>query len=54
LPAGRVPGNSGGQWQANGASNGQGGTQPVGPNGFGAWPEQPPAPGFGARTWDDR
>jgi hypothetical protein len=61
LPAGRMSGNSGGQWQANGAFNGQNGAfngqngaQPVAPSGFGAWPEQPPAPGFGARTWDDR
>ncbi|HEV2235024.1 MAG TPA: hypothetical protein VGR57_00045 [Ktedonobacterales bacterium] len=55
LPSGRMPGNSGGQWSANGGYNGQGGAQPVAPNGgFGAWPEQAPSSDWGARNWGDR
>jgi hypothetical protein len=54
LPAGHMPGNSGGQWPANGGNNGQGVAQPVAPNGFGAWPEQGPNSGYGARNWGDR
>jgi hypothetical protein len=52
LPAGRVGGNSGGQWPASGGLNGQGGAQPVGPSGYGGWPEQ--SPDFGYGSWGDQ
>jgi hypothetical protein len=68
LPAGRVGGgNSGAQWPASGGYNGYGDAQPVGPNGYGGWPDQSPgsnghsgwpdqAPseGYGSRSWGEQ